>query len=417
MTQIGLSRIELVLALPSLATHNSNSYSDDHPAALPFWTLVVAEQTMPDLNLHERDPTSNLPNELLAMIFEAYMPIYREEGPVLGAPLKSGEVFSHVSHRWRSIALDTPSLWTEIHYNDQPLRACTEYLSRSRKAPLNIYINVPCFDRELTSSLLDSLSKNIGRCRSLYIAAAALAFQRKVLACTSRYAAPLLESFSISDPHGGIQFSAPLFASGAPRLRIVQLVGLAFSVATQVYCLPAFKLVSHLDLSRIHILSSDSYTSFRAMLMALKSLRHLELRLALIYSPSYYDLPPIVLPALELLHVVFAKCHSDFNFINRCIHAPSLISLSLAGWNTPDEYPDGHIVDYSRLPSLQQLDALSRAYPHIERLTCHFDHAEEIEEVLEAMVGTTAEEDEGRAPDARRWPQMKTIAVRGYKSR
>ncbi|KZP08103.1 hypothetical protein FIBSPDRAFT_270169 [Athelia psychrophila] len=132
---------------------------------------------MPDINMHQRDPTSNLPNELLAMIFEADMPIYREEGPVLGALLKSGKVFSHVSHRWRSIALDTPSLWTEIHYNDQPLRACTEYLSRSRKAPLDIYINAPCFDRELTSSLLDSLSENIGRCRLLYIAPAAPAFR------------------------------------------------------------------------------------------------------------------------------------------------------------------------------------------------------------------------------------------------
>ncbi|KZP08108.1 hypothetical protein FIBSPDRAFT_965098 [Athelia psychrophila] len=114
------------------------------------------------------DPTSNLPNELLTMIFETDMPIYREDIPVLGAPPSSEEVLSHVSHRWRStVALDTPSLWTEIHYNDKPLHACTAYLSRSGKASVDIYINAPCFDRELTSSLLDSLGENIAQCLSL----------------------------------------------------------------------------------------------------------------------------------------------------------------------------------------------------------------------------------------------------------
>ncbi|KZP08100.1 hypothetical protein FIBSPDRAFT_965094 [Athelia psychrophila] len=384
--------------------------------------------------LHNLDaPTLNLPNELLSMIFEAGISIYREKDPVLGARSDFGQVISHVSHHWRSIALDIPSLWTEICYNHHPLRACTAYLSRSRKAPVDIYINRPYFDRELTSSLLDSLSENIGRCRSLYIAPAGPEFQQQVLECTSRYAAPLLRSFSISDSYYATQFSAPLFASGAPRLRIVQLVGLNLNAAFQAYCTPAFEAVTHLELSEVYIHSSESYTSFRAILVALQSLQHVELRLAGLDPLTHHGQPPIVLPALKLLHMEFAECCSDFDFINRCIRAPSLISLSLAGWYREYKALDESILADSHLPSLRhlflsnhvsaalrQIDALSKAYPHIERLTCRVNLArlgEDIEGVLEAMTGSTAEEDgEGRAPDGRiRWPQMQSIALEGLR--
>lgn len=68
--------------------------------------------------------------------------------------------------------------------------------------------------------------------------------------------------------------------------------------------------------------------------------------------------------------------------------------------------------------ALPRLGALAKAYSHIERLTCRMGHAqfgEDIEDVLEAMIGSAAEEHEGgRAPDDRiQWPQLKSIAAEG----
>ncbi|KZP14628.1 hypothetical protein FIBSPDRAFT_896379 [Athelia psychrophila] len=335
--------------------------------------------------------------------------ISRDEDQIIGARSDFGEVVSHVSDHWRSIALDTPSLWTEICHNDPG------------GAPVDIYVNRPPFEGE-----------HNGHCRSLYIGPTAQEFQQQLLGCMSRYAAPLLSSFSISDfpRHAHIEFSAPLFTSGAPRLVLVQLVGLNFNEAPQVYCLPAFEAVTHLDLSRVRIQSSESYISLRGILVALPSLRHLELQLAGMSTLSHLDQPPTVLPALEILRVVFAEFRTDFDFIHRCIRAPSLFCLSLAGWDSAYKALDETDLAGSHFPSLlclflskhistalSPLDTLAIAYRHIERLTCRVNHADNIEHLLEALVGNTAEEDgEERTSDGPiQWPKMQRTTVEGLR--
>lgn len=103
----------------------------------------------------------------------------------------------------------------------------------------------------------------------------------------------------------------------------------------------------------VEIDTAESYISFRATLMALLSLKHLELRLEEVFMPPNHDQLPRVLPTLELLRVVFATCRTDFDFINRYICAPSLISLSLAGWDSEDGALDeSNLADSHMFPIL-----------------------------------------------------------------
>ncbi|KZP32564.1 hypothetical protein FIBSPDRAFT_848386, partial [Athelia psychrophila] len=87
-------------------------------------------------------PTSDIPDELLAMIFEAHkdMPLSQGLEPHFGA------LVSHVSHRWRRIALSTPTLWSRARYmtgkSNTPVQQFALYLSRSKLAPVDIYLDI-----------------------------------------------------------------------------------------------------------------------------------------------------------------------------------------------------------------------------------------------------------------------------------
>src|ERR1700733_12574845 len=79
---------------------------------------------------------SDLPYEILARVFE----LARDPSLKVTPRLPRNEViFSHVTRRWRQVAIGVPSLWTDIlaspHTVLDELRA---YLERSRALPLCI---------------------------------------------------------------------------------------------------------------------------------------------------------------------------------------------------------------------------------------------------------------------------------------
>ncbi|KZP12785.1 hypothetical protein FIBSPDRAFT_150108 [Athelia psychrophila] len=399
LEEIANARHSLLLQLEDLATREK---------------VVQAEHNI----LHNLEATtSNVADEIMAMIFGMGMTISHEENPL--SPWPFGEVVSLVSHRWRSIALDTPSLWTFIKYTLRPLRGCAAYLSRSRLAPVDIYIA----HREVNYSLLQSINEHFGRCRSFCVFTSTKEDVQRILECVSCHTVPLLRKLSMGSYHPNLKFPAQLFPLGAPNLKIVQLMGLNFETIPQAFCLPAFEAVTHLRLSHVNINNVESYISFRVVLEALQHLSHLELHLQTI--PELPPQLPIVLPALKFLRVDFT-CRMNLNYINKYIHSSSLISLSLSGWIKGENALDESNLVKSHFPSLRhlfltgrvsaalpQFDSLAKTYQGIERMTCraHFDRiGDDIEDILAAILGNPAGEDE---EDASRlpWPKMHAIAV------
>lgn len=185
--------------------------------------------------LHNSDAsTSNLPNEVLSMIFEAG--ITQQES----SQSHFGEHVSHVSHRWRRIALATSSLWTQISYGpiqinkrssfEASVNRGAAYLSRSRLAPVDIQIKI-YRDQDMSPELFQSLREHIGHCRSLHIYARGRTDVQSVLDATSYQKARLLIDFhiSVSTSSPYEHFPTSWLSLGAPLLRTAQFCGVSYS--------------------------------------------------------------------------------------------------------------------------------------------------------------------------------------------
>ncbi|KZP32569.1 hypothetical protein FIBSPDRAFT_479268 [Athelia psychrophila] len=216
--------------------------------------------------LHNLDaPTSDIPDELLAMIFEAHedMPLSRGLEPHFGA------LVSHVSHRWREIALATPTLWSRVRFVVGKRKSWEQfhlYLSRSKLAPVDIYIDLR--QMRLRRDLLQSIANHMGHCRRLCIENVETESLQRFLECTSHQPAPILAFLKIgaflniqSSNLAPYSFSGPLFASAAPRLRILHMNALELNTIQNPY-LFAFKAVTCLRLGNMSISSLEAYSFF-----------------------------------------------------------------------------------------------------------------------------------------------------------
>lgn len=207
--------------------------------------LQLEHNSLQNLNA----PTSNVPEEVLAMVFEA---------GTAGCASDFGRLVSHVSHRWRSIALANPYLWTDIRYarrldfkssrNDSTFKFSVEraitYLFRSRTIPVAIYIEI--MDKKDIFPVLQSMADHMRRCRSLRVSSRFDDSCRKLLAFASRHPAPLLVSLTLtSNAFIKESFSKPLFSLGAPNLKTVNLSGFHTSTRHDVpFCLPIMQTVT-----------------------------------------------------------------------------------------------------------------------------------------------------------------------------
>ncbi|KZP32574.1 hypothetical protein FIBSPDRAFT_1036723 [Athelia psychrophila] len=361
--------------------------------------------------LHNLDaPTSDIPDELLAMIFEA------DEDIPLSQGFEShvGALASHVSHRWRKIALSTPRLWSRIRYvaGSTHMEEFHVYLSRSKMAPVDIYIDAYGHSA-LVTDLPHLVANHIGHCRWLCIENVERETLQQLLEYTSSQPAPILTFLKIQG-HNGIHFSGPLFASAAPRLRVLDLQGLELNTI-QIPWISVFKAVTHLRLDDIYITNSETYSSFRCILGTLKSLSHLELQ-PLEFPIPLPPQPPLELPNLQFLHVDSSAYPQTLDIILHNIRASSLTSLSLIGWdiNREDSLIQGSLLAQSHFPSLRHLIIsgfmskfclLAEALPDIERLTCGpagvFSHNKNFHTML-AEINSCA---------TLAWPKLERIAV------
>ncbi|KAF7986269.1 hypothetical protein HWV62_35188 [Athelia sp. TMB] len=368
--------------------------------------------------------TSNLPDESLAMIFEA------GAFPESGFRQHLGVLVSHVSSRWRRVALATPRLWTRIAWQNSPewkARAIT-FLQRSKLAPLDVTV-LQSQPEDSTPNFFQSINSHLGHCRSLCVEdAEGLAEAMKHLS----NAAPLLSSVNLGpgtkDHNVYIVLHAPLFPSGAPHLKTAQLHSL--DIDSLQFVQPAFKSITSLRLTSLWIDPpiEEAYLPLRNALMALPSLHHLELQMNS-YDEIHATDPPIVLPTVQYMSLNTPPGCLDV--VTCSFIAENLLVLSLEGWDGQELEIGVEDQSTLRFPSLEHLiltqiklrlpwlDAYARRFPDIKRLTCQVHPESErcgIEYVLFPMCFTQNHEsivDDGppEVDEWNRWPNLEVIAT------
>ncbi|KZP31733.1 hypothetical protein FIBSPDRAFT_1037296 [Athelia psychrophila] len=405
------------------------------------------------LNLNA--PTSNLPAETLAMIFEAGMvPEHHMDHEKIVSP-QFGELVSHVSRRWRNIALATPRLWANLRlfraqvygnfnhwdrpYIERARRRMGEraavYLSRSKTSPITIRISA-LRQVDFTPDFLRLLGPHMARCRRLVIEDASLQSVPLLLEYLQCQSVPLLTYFEFasiglileehSEEDVPEDFQVQVFSSGAPRLEKA-LLELDSQYHLKFFT-PALASVTSLCIKSIEISSLKEHNEFRDALMGLNSMSYLELHL--VYFEEDVDfresIQPITLPTIQFLYVGNDAGGAN-PFVADCIasiHATSLVSLALRGWDG-HEQSNEEIGSYGhQFPSLQhltiidiglerpELEHLAEKFPDIEQLTCDiFDDEFGIEDIIEDIVWSNYTKDDSNAPPYPCWPKLHTIAT------
>ncbi|KIM71325.1 hypothetical protein PILCRDRAFT_17171 [Piloderma croceum F 1598] len=214
------------------------------------------------------DRLSALPTEILAILFK-----------LAAEPGVSILYLSHVSHRFRALAVHTPSLWVNICISKWGIRSkelLALYLTRSQELPLNIALSFSSkqshyYDDEESDdgwgsndddgeylvvfrALLKALIPHVPRWRrlSIHLSTAKITFGT-AMRFLETIQAPCLESFEID--HTRSRSYSPDFAPlkrGAPSLSSVTLHGIGMCVGY-----PPLKSVKCLDID-----TSDSGKSF-----------------------------------------------------------------------------------------------------------------------------------------------------------
>lgn len=139
-------------------------------------------------------------------------------------------------------------------------------------------------------------------------------------------------------------------------------------------------MVTSLRLTEICLRDSKEYSNFQKAITALPLLSHLELQLKEVNPPPQES--PVLLAALQHLHVDFEHDPRSLHAIIKPIRAPSLLCLSLSGWRGPGAALNESTLAATRFPSLRniilsnyissgldEIKVLSKAFPDIERVT------------------------------------------------
>lgn len=375
-------------------------------------------------------PISTLPDEMLAMIFKAGS-FLEESHPHFGT------LVSHIANHWRQIALATPQLWNKISlaggpYAGKRTARAFAFISRCKSAPIDLSVT-HLLGNGFPQDVLQLIGDHMGHCRQLCITDTSTKALDMAIQHLSPKSVPLLRSIYLTAvKYGEVRLQTPLFSSGAPHLRTVELG--RFYAPTLHFCLPTLQSVTSLRLTGFVIEDDNeaAYKYFRDALMALHFLNHLDLR------PDVFDLMqyhlPIVLPTIQYLHLDATEDPKCLGIIIHSVHAASLIAMSLDGWDSTD--PDGEFTTLQNdlelhFPSLDHLilsnipqghsdvDVFARKFPDITRLTCEvseyaYPYCDIVRVLTSICFGTQYDEqNEPLAPSDKRerWPKLRVLAV------
>lgn len=157
-------------------------------------------------------PISCLPPELLGHIFECYIDMVDWS---LSCSKDRGSYDSdisctwvkrvtHVCHRWREVALGTPTLWTYIRVGFGNLERIRVFLERAKETPLRI----ETYDADAAIPSLSLLSNHLHKANSMLLFLSNRPLD--ALLCRIVSSAPRLEQLTLSNPQYGRTLEAPL---------------------------------------------------------------------------------------------------------------------------------------------------------------------------------------------------------------
>ncbi|OJA09446.1 hypothetical protein AZE42_02632 [Rhizopogon vesiculosus] len=272
-------------------------------------------------------PVSRLPSDVLAIIFEESRRLLAPWSSPTNRPLSPEIQLSHVSSRWREVALSTPALWTTIRF---PIlhkeAAVVAYLQRCNQAPLSVHIGPKVADPDSLRFIAAQFVPRLNQIRELTLDTDEFAELCSLFYLFSEPPALILKRLKIccSDARGatGVPPRRDIFIAGAPLLSDIRLsafpVGLPQTSATTLHFEP--------PPGPGNPLSRSAFLDILTPLSATLSTLHLRG-----YISGFHQEPgsaPVELPALKELVVHANSLNHGFN-VFRNISTPAIESLSL----------------------------------------------------------------------------------------
>lgn len=352
-------------------------------------------------------PSSSIPDEILATIFEVGTLIEQIRRP----RRHFGVIVSHVTQRWRAVALSTPRLWTKIRcspgarWHDR----IASYFHRSKVLPIDLM-----FD---DIQNIQPISDHFGRCRRFFIRSTDDSYLSRMLEWALSQSTSILEAIDLNCDY--LAFDVMPLSRSVPSLTSVHITGIETHPHVLQFCRPLLGSLTSLHIAGLVITDMASYMILRDALITIHSLTQLELHLRAV-ELSLTNVPVIVLPTLQLLCVDTKRHPRILSAILLVIHATSLRTISLAGWETgvnPANVDSLALIVPSQFPILRDLKLTNQyggataltpftnAFPHVVHLTYHLEpsfgmNRPAIDNVLDVLADL-------------RWSNLQTISLSG----
>lgn len=319
-------------------------------------------------------PVSRLPSDVLAIIFEESRRLLAPWSSVTNRPLSPEVQLSHVSSRWREVALSTPALWTTIRFPILHKEAAViVYLQRCNQAPLSVHIGPTVTDPDSLRFIAAQFVPRLDQIRELTLDTDEFPELCSLFTLFSDASALMLRRLKIccSDARGatGVPSRSDIFKAGAPLLSDIRLsafpVGLPQSSATTLHFEPLP--------GPGHPLSRNTFLDILTPLSATLSTLHLRG-----YISGFHQEPgsaPVELPALKELVVHANSLNHGFN-VFRNISTPAIKSLSLVNVRRQGLSSIHKFIARTSPEHFQHLDTLRYINCHIDDdLDVYLPHA------------------------------------------
>lgn len=268
-------------------------------------------------------PVECLPAEILVMVFQAGSKMETNVG------LPFAMLVASVSRRWRDVALNTPTIWTNLQISlGKPRRWVTLALDRSQNRLLDITIDGRASCTPSTIAVVSYMSLvclHMHRWRRFNL----IAHHRDVVLAVSEVLAdaqsPSLQDLRLSltgsGPAGNQEVAVPRILEGG----VPSLVSVRFDSVALPWRNPPLTGLSTLDIRWLWNRTRLAYSQFRDLLAASPALTKLILRGKHVELRPGSEYEPICLPALRYLEL------SGDNVCRMCslLITPALETLTL----------------------------------------------------------------------------------------
>ncbi|TFK60524.1 hypothetical protein BDN72DRAFT_965647 [Pluteus cervinus] len=236
-------------------------------------------------------------------------------------------VITHVSQRWRNLALGTGTLWGGIvHSQASSERLAMLSLERSRSSDLDISFSGACATVPNHTLFLNHITDNISRIRSLYVElqypdnSDSGSMSCKIKKGLAQSLPALKELTLCGSYYHGVDYTSPIGPIIAPNLRSICLVYAQIKLPWAAYS----------KITHLHITNGEYAVTLSSLLCILThttKLRTLELRLGHLTRDTEHVDGPIYLSHLSSIHLDVSR--EDFIHIISNIKIPPITTVAI----------------------------------------------------------------------------------------